>query len=153
MPVANAALHTVGVASVIKPHLSRPLVLHSIGDGATQEGEFLEACAEAVRAELPILFLVQDNHWAISTRTEGQTFYSRPDGEAESFYGMPITRIDGRHVVTAWQQMDGVVSAIRQQRRPQVVMFDVERLASHTNADDETIYREAAEIQQRQPHQ
>ena len=121
-------------------------MLHSIGEGGTQEGEFLEAVAEAVRQQLPILFLVQDNHLAISTRTKGQTFYSRPDGDAESFYGIPITRIDGRHVVTAWEQLQQVVSDIRQHRNPQVVVFDVERLASHTNADDETIYRDADEI-------
>ena len=145
--VSNAALHTVGVASVVKPHITRPLVLHSMGEGATQEGEFFEACAEAVRGQLPILFLIQDNHLAISTRTEGQTFYSRPDGEADSFYGMPITRIDGRHVVTAWQQMRDVVTEIRQNRRPQIVIFDVERLCSHTHADDETIYRDTEELQ------
>ena len=118
VPVGNAALHTVGVATVIKDHSTRPLVLNSIGDGATQEGEFLEACAEAVRQQLPILFLIQDNHLAISTPTRGQTFYSRPDGEADSFYGMPIYRVDGRHVVTAWQQMQEVVSEIRQTTRP-----------------------------------
>jgi len=146
VPVSNAALHTVGVASVIKPHSSRPLVLHSMGEGATQEGEFLEACAEAVRQQLPILFLIQDNHLAISTRTRGQTFYSRPDGEADSFYGMPITRMDGRHVVTARQRMAEVVHAIREHRTPRLIVMDVERLASHTNADDETIYRNAQEL-------
>ena len=116
VPVGNAALQSVGVATVIKDHSSRPLMLHSIGDGGTQEGEFLEACAEAVRLQLPLLFLIQDNHLAISTTTKGHTFYSRPDGEAESFYGMPIHRIDGRHVVTAWPQMQQVVATIREKR-------------------------------------
>ena len=145
-PVGNAALQSVGVATVIKDHHSRPLVLHSIGDGGTQEGEFLEACAEAVRSQLPVLFLIQDNHLAISTSTKGQTFYSLPDGEAESFYGMPIHRIDGRHVVTAWPQVQQVVATIREHRSPVVVVFDVDRLASHTNADDETLYRDPDEI-------
>ncbi|MHB8970332.1 MAG: beta-ketoacyl-ACP synthase 3 [Pirellulaceae bacterium] len=146
VPVGNAALQSVGVATVIKDHVSRPLVLHSIGDGGTQEGEFLEACAEAVRLQLPVLFLIQDNHLAISTTTTGQTFYSRPDGEADSFYGMPIHRIDGRHVVTAWQQMKTVVETIRQHRSPVVVVFDVERLSSHTNADDDSLYRDPDEL-------
>jgi len=145
-PVGNGALHAVGVAAVIKPHTSRPLVLYSLGDGSTQEGEVLEACAEAAREQLPVLFLVQDNHWAISTRTRHRTFYSYPHGEADSFLGMPITRVDGRHVATAWPRMAKVVRDIRRHRSPQVVIFDVERLASHTNADDETIYREDAEI-------
>jgi len=145
-PVGNAALQTVGVATVIKDYPSRPLVLHSIGDGGTQEGEFLEACAEAVRLELPVLFLIQDNHLAISTLTTGRTFFSRPDGDATSFYGMPIHRIDGRHVVTAWPQLEQVVAAMRENRRPAIVVLDVDRLTSHTNADDETLYRDAEEI-------
>jgi 2-oxoisovalerate dehydrogenase E1 component len=146
VPVGNAALHTVGVATAIKHQSSRPLVLHSIGEGGTQEGEFLEACAEAVRLQLPLLFLVQDNQLAISTRTRGQTFYSYPDGEADTFYGMPIYRVDGRHVVSAWREMRPVLARIRETRAPAVVVLDVDRLSSHTNADDETIYRDAAEI-------
>jgi len=145
VPVGNSALHAAGVATVIRDQASRPLVLCSVGDGTTQEGEFLEACGEAVRLQLPVLFLVQDNGWAISTRTRGKTFFSRPDGEADSFYGMPIRKIDGRHVVAAWHEMQAVVAAIRQTRRPHVVWFEVDRLCSHTNADDETLYREAAE--------
>lgn len=145
-PVGNAALQAVGIATAVKHHTSRPLVLCSIGDGATQEGEFLEACAEAVRLQLPVLFLVQDNHWAISTTTQGKTFYSRPEGEVDSFYGMPIHRIDGRHVVAAAEQLKGVITAIRRLRRPLVAIFDVERLDSHTNADDQVVYRDEAEI-------
>ena len=108
----------VGVATVIKHHSTRPLVFNSIGDGATQEGEFLEACAEAVR--LAVARPVPDPGQPLGHfhATRGQTFYSRPDGEADSFYGMPIYRVDGRHVVTAWQQMKEVVSEIRRETRP-----------------------------------
>ncbi len=145
-PVGNAALQSVGVAMTIKDYTSRPLVLCSMGEGATQEGEFLEACAEAVRLQLPVLFLVHDNHWAISTTTRGKTFYSRPEAEADSFYGMPIHRVDGRHVVTAGSKLGEVVTSIRRDRQPQVVVFDVERLDDHTNADDQTVYRDADDI-------
>ncbi len=145
-PVGNSTLHAVGIAKAIKNDGRRPLVLASLGEGSTQEGEFLEACAEAVRDELPVLFLVQNNRWAISTRTAGKTFFSLPSGDVDSFYGMPIHRVDGRHVVPAAEVLEEVVSSIRQDRRPQIVLFDVERLASHTNADDETIYRPADEI-------
>jgi len=146
VPVGNAALQTVGLATVIKHHDSRPLVLHSLGDGGTQEGEFLEACAEAVRLQLPLLFLIQDNQLAISTKTHGQTFYSRPDGDAATFYGLPIHRIDGRNVVTAWPRLREVVATIRQTRAPEIVVFDVDRLSSHTHADDELTYRDPDEI-------
>ncbi len=144
--VGNAALQTVGVATVIKDHRSRPIVLNSVGDGATQEGEFLESCAEAVRLQVPVLFLVQDNHLAISTHTHGQTFYSHPNGEASSFYGMPIQRIDGRQVVTAAEQIHAVIQQMRTERGPAIILLDVDRLTSHTNADDETLYRDPEEI-------
>lgn len=146
VPVGNAALQTVGLASVIKDYAARPLVLHSIGEGGTQEGEFLEACAEAVRQQLPVLFLIQDNQLAISTRTRGQTFYSLPDGELDSFYGLPVHRVDGRNVMAAWPPLQRVVATMRQTRGPALVVFQVERLTNHTNADDQTVYRDAAEI-------
>ncbi len=146
-PVGNSALHAAGVASAIREQHSRPIVVCSLGDGATQEGEFLESVGEAVRMQLPVLYLIQDNHWAISTITKGQTFFSRPDGEADEFYGVPIQRVDGRHVVTAWKQLGGIVSSMRQQRAPALVLFDVERLTSHTNADDQSIYRDPADVE------
>src|SRR5439155_21597403 len=77
-PVGNSALQAVGVAAAVKDRAFRPLVLCSVGDGATQQGEFLEACGEAARAKLPVLFFIEDNHWAISTSTAGKTFYSSP---------------------------------------------------------------------------
>ncbi len=117
-PVGNAALHAAGVATAVREQHSRPIVVCSNGDGATQEGEFLESVAEAVRMQLPVLYLIQDNHWAISTVTKGQTFFSRPDGDADEFYGLPIHRVDGRHVVTAWHQMRGIVEDMRQRRMP-----------------------------------
>jgi 2-oxoisovalerate dehydrogenase E1 component len=146
-PVGNSALHAVGVATAIRQQQSRPVVICSVGDGTTQEGEFLEAVAEAVRLQLPVLFLIQDNHWAISTETRGQTFFSRPDGEAEEFYGIPIQRIDGRHVATAWDQSRDVVEQIRRDRQPALVLFDVERLSNHTNADDQSIYRDQLDVE------
>ncbi len=147
-PVGNSALQAVGVAAAIKPRSDNPIVLCSVGDGTTQEGEFLEAVAEAVRGQLPVLFFVEDNHWAISTTTPQQTFYSRPDGDADEFYGIPIHRVDGRDLISAEQQLGPIVAAMRDSRRPAIVVFDVERLANHTNADDQSIYREEEDIQE-----
>lgn len=145
-PVGNSALQAAGVAAAIKDRAGVPIVLCSLGDGSTQEGEFLEACAEAVRAELPVLFLVGDNGWSISTRTRGRTFYSRPDGPATEFYGMPIHRVDGRDPAAAMQVLGSIVDGMRCSRRPALVVFEVERLADHTNADDQGVYREEADI-------
>src|SRR5687768_644028 len=54
-PVGNSALQAVGVAAAVKDRAFKPIVLCSVGDGTTQEGEFLEACGEASRGRLPVL--------------------------------------------------------------------------------------------------
>ncbi|TVR73007.1 MAG: beta-ketoacyl-ACP synthase 3 [Spirochaetaceae bacterium] len=145
-PVGNSALQAVGVAEVIRDQPGSPLVLCALGEGMTQEGEVIEAIGHAVRVGAPVLFVIQDNAFAISTRTRGQTFYSRPEGEAESFYGVPITRIDGRNAAAALGAFGPVVESIRLERKPRIVVFSVERLHNHTNADDQRLYRTSEEI-------
>ncbi len=145
-PVGNSALQAVGIAEAIKDQTDNPLVLCALGEGMTQESEVLEAIGHTVREELPVLFVIQDNKYAISTKTTGRTFYSRPDGEAVEFYGVPITRIDGRKTVEAIDHFGEVVRRIRSERAPQIVVFSVERLHNHTNADDQRIYRSPDEI-------
>jgi len=145
--VGSNVLQAVGVASTIKEQDGNPFVLVSVGDGATQQGDFYEAVAEAVRAHLPVFFLIEDNRFALSTLTKGKTFYSLPSGDSDSFYGLPIHRIDGANAVTAHDAFGAIVSALRDTRGPQLAVFHVERLESHTNADDQTMYRSEEEVQ------
>ncbi len=147
-PTGNNALQAVGVAAAVKDQVERPIVMCGIGDGSTQQGEVSEAIAAAVRDQLPVLFLIEDNRWAISTQTRGRTFYSLPTGEAESFYGLPILRVDGRDAVTSYERFGEIVARMRETRQPCLVVQEVERLVSHTNADDERVYRSAEEIRQ-----
>lgn len=144
--VGNSALQACGVAFAVRDRPSKPIVYCGIGDGGTQEGEFLEAIAEAVRSRLPVLFVVEDNRYALSTTTRGRTFYSRPDGEAAEFYGVPVTRIDGRDALAASQAFGSLVARMRGDRGPAIAVLQVERLASHTNSDDQTVYRTPDEI-------
>ncbi|MCK4514483.1 MAG: transketolase, partial [Spirochaetaceae bacterium] len=146
-PVGNSALQSAGVAGVVKDQKGKPIVLCSLGDGMSQQGEVLEAIAHAVRDTLPVLFLIQDNSFAISTKTEGRTFYSTPDGDAQSFYGIPVRHVDGRDPVASYHLFAEVVAEMRETRAPAIVVFDVDRLSSHTNADDQRTYRSADEIQ------
>lgn len=144
--VGSNVLQSVGVASIIKDQPQKPLVLCSVGDGATQQGDFYEAVAEAVRAHLPVLFLIEDNRFALSTITKGNTFYSLPDGEADTFYGLPIQRVDGSDAEATFDAFGTVVANLRESRGPQIVVFNVERLESHTNADDQSAYRTQADL-------
>ena len=144
-PVANNALQSVGIAAQICDRATRPLVVCSLGDGGTQQGEFLEAVAEAVRCSLPVLFLIEDNQYAISTRTPGRTFFSLPDGDSPSFMGLPIHRFDGRDALACAVGLRTVVERIRSLRGPALCVLSMERLADHSNADDERVYRDQDE--------
>lgn len=146
-PVGNSALQAAGVASVVKDEDGAPIVLCSLGDGMTQQGEVLEAIGQTVRDRLPVLYLIQDNAFAISTKTLQKTFYSTPDGESDEFYTVPIRRIDGRDPIEAYDTFGEVVADIRANRRPSIVVFNVDRLSNHTNADDQRMYRTPEEIE------
>ena len=146
-PVGNNALQAAGIAATVRDQPSRPIVLCAVGDGTTQQGEFLEACAEAVRHSLPVLFLVEDNEWAISTTTTGKTCFSRPNGLADDFYGMRIHRMDGRKIATAYEGLGKIVAAMRAERGPVLVHFAVKRLNNHTNSDDQFLYRTKEEVE------
>lgn len=146
-PVGNSALQAAGVASVIKDQENAPIVYCGLGDGMTQQGEVLEAIAHVVRDTLPVLFVIQDNTWAISTKTDGRTFFSRPDGDAPDFYGIPIVRIDGRDAEECYRVFGDVVGTMRRDRKPAIIIFKVARLNSHTNADDHRTYRSLEEIE------
>jgi 2-oxoisovalerate dehydrogenase E1 component len=144
--IGSNVLQAVGVASAIKGDDGNPFVLACVGDGATQSGDFYEAVAEAVRANQPVLFLIEDNRFALSTVTKGNTFYSLPEGDADTFYGLPIHRVDGSDAVSTYGTFEEVVASLRETRGPQIVVFNVERLESHTNADDQSLYRSEAEL-------
>ncbi|MDZ4199307.1 MAG: thiamine pyrophosphate-dependent enzyme [Kiritimatiellia bacterium] len=93
--VGNNALQAVGVAAAVRDQSARPIVVCGIGDGGTQQGEYFEGLAEAARSRLPVLFLIEHNHLALSTPTAGRTFYDLNGERPDSFMGIPITRIDG----------------------------------------------------------
>lgn len=145
-PVGNNALQACGIAAAVKLDVRSPIVVCSVGDGTTQQGEFLEAVGEAVRSHLPVLFLIENNRYSISTCTTGQTFFDRPDGDSLEFWGIPITRVDGFDVCKADSIVANEISIVRNQRVPRIILFEVERLENHTNADDQTTYRSREEI-------
>lgn len=145
-PVGNNALHAVGNAQAVKFHPDAPVVICCVGDGTTQQGEFLEAVAEAVRTEAPVVFVVQDNRWSISTRTSGQTFFDLPGGPADSLFGLPIRRVDGVDLGATRAAFEAAVTETRASRGPTLLLMELERLSDHTNADDQSIYRTADEL-------
>ncbi len=148
-PLANNAPQSAGIAAHLKACTrsgNYPITVCGVGDGTTQEGEFLEALTLSIIDTLPVLFLIEDNKFAISTPTEGKTFYHVGDKKLDEFMGVPITRVDGRNPHEAYEAFAEVTADMRSTGRARIVVFSVERLASHSNADDHKIYRSIEEI-------
>jgi 2-oxoisovalerate dehydrogenase E1 component len=143
IPVGNNAMQAVGIAMQIKDDPSKPVVLCGLGDGTTQQGEVMEAMAEAARSNLPVLFWIEDNGYAISTQTNGQTFYNFPASKDQPYWGMAINHFDGKNVLPELDRIGALVDEVRQTRGPRIGVMHVERLCNHSNADDQRIYRAA----------
>jgi 2-oxoisovalerate dehydrogenase E1 component len=147
-------LHAVGSAEagVIYKHVTdipnRESLFHddeivyaSLGDGATSEGEFWEALGGACVKHLPVLFLVEDNGYAISTPVEVQT----PGGDisrlVRSFPGLHVDSIDGTDFLVCLRAMREATAYVRARKGPSLVHAKVTRPYSHSLSDDEKLYK------------
>jgi len=113
----------------------------SIGDGATSEGEFWESLSTACIKRLPVVFLVEDNGYAISVPVEVQT----PGGDisrlVERFPDLLVLRVDGTDFVASTRVMREAVDYARARRGPALVHAKVVRPYSHSLSDDERLYK------------
>lgn len=146
-PVGNNALQAAGVAAAIKDRDGAPIAICCVGDGTSQQGEVMEAIGEVVRNQSPMLLIIENNRYSISTATPGRTFFDLPDGAAPSFYGIPIFRADGADLIATRTAFEKGVARVRKERVPGIVVLDVERLSDHTNADSQIVYRTPEEIE------
>jgi 2-oxoisovalerate dehydrogenase E1 component len=117
----------------------------SIGEGATSEGEFWESLNTACVRKLPVLFLVEDNGYAISVPVEVQT----PGGDisriVEGFIGLRVFRCDGTDYLASYRTMREAVEHLRAGYGPVLVHATVVRPYSHSLSDDEKLYKTPAE--------
>ncbi len=124
---------------------SDAVVLTSLGEGATSEGEFWEAVNAACLEGLPVLFLVQDNGFAISVPVEHQT----PGGEISRLVAnhpnLRVYKCEGTDFAASYATMSEAVSYCRRERMPAFVHAYVTRPYSHSLSDDEKLYKTASE--------
>src|SRR5687768_241853 len=117
----------------------------SIGDGATSEGEFWESLNTACTNTLPVLYLCEDNGYAISVPVEVQT----PGGDisrlVEHFPGLRAFRCDGTDYLASYRTMGEAVAHVRGRKGPAFVHATVIRPYSHSLSDDEKLYKAPAE--------
>ncbi|MCH2374394.1 MAG: dehydrogenase E1 component subunit alpha/beta [Planctomycetes bacterium] len=124
------------------------IVLVTGGDGATSEGEFYEAISAACLKRLPVLFVIEDNSYAISVPVEYQTPGGNISRILRSFPDLRVVEMDGLDAVESLTVMESAVAHVRGGHGPALVHAHVCRLASHSDADDDRLYRSAEERKQ-----
>src|SRR6059058_5361665 len=132
-----------GVAD--KPIHGDELVYVSVGDGATSEGEFWEALNTASNLKLPVLFLVEDNKYAISVPVEVQTAGGSVSKLVANFPDLLIAEVDGCVPVASYDALVHAADYCRQRKGPAFVHAHVTRPYSHSLSDDEVVYKPSKE--------
>ena len=121
------------------------IVLVSTGDGTTSEGEFWESLNTASNLKLPIVYLVEDNGYAISVPVEVSTAGGNISRLVSGFPDFHIEEVDGCNFLASYEAMSRAVGYARSRKGPALVHAKVIRPYSHSLSDDETMYRPAAE--------
>jgi len=137
-------LPAVGMAKALRKDGSDAIVYVSSGEGATSEGEFFEAVNWATREELPVLFVIQNNGYAISVPQHSQT--SSEIHRMAAAFGMPSYHVDGTWYETMYQLMPNLIKRMREGLGPILIEAQVIRLESHSSSDDQMKYRSEEEM-------
>lgn len=146
-PLTTQLLHAVGVAHAAKLRGEDTVTLAMCGDGATSEGDFHEALNFAAVFELPVIFLIQNNGYAISVPLTSQTKAPTLAHKAVG-YGLAGERVDGNDLAAMLAVLTRAVDLCREGKGPLLVEAMTYRMQAHTNADDDTRYRARDEVQE-----
>ena len=148
-PTGGSLLPACGTAWAMKLDGKQSVCLASVGDAASRQGEFFEALAFALQEKLPVVFVVEDNKYGISTPTaKFLPFHLDLLNESHT------VKVDGRNAEDVFNVASSAVAKARSGDGPTVIWADLDRLSSHTSSDDHRVYRpldEIAEMDSRDP--
>ncbi|AYG81796.1 3-methyl-2-oxobutanoate dehydrogenase subunit alpha [Streptomyces hundungensis] len=144
-PLATQLPHAVGLAHAARLKGDDVVALALVGDGGTSEGDFHEALNFAAVWRAPVVFLVQNNGFAISVPLAKQTAAPSLAHKAVG-YGMPGRLVDGNDAPAVHQVLGEAVARARRGGGPTLIEAVTYRMEAHTNADDATRYRGSAEV-------
>lgn len=153
VPVGSQMLHAVGIGYGLKYRGQKAVAATFFGDGATSQGDFHEALNFASVYQAPVIFVCQNNHWAISLPRSKQT-NSKTLAQKAIAYEMPGLQVDGNDVLAVYSAVRDAADRARGGGGPTFIEMVTYRLAMHTTADDPKKYRteeEVAEWEKRSP--
>jgi pyruvate dehydrogenase E1 component alpha subunit len=144
-PLATQLVHAAGLAHGESRKGRGSVALAFVGDGATSEGDFHEALNFAAVFKAPVVFVVQNNTYAISVPLSKQT--AAPSLSYKGIgYGVASEQVDGNDPMAVLAVVNKAVAHARSGKGPVLVELHTYRLDAHTNADDATRYRDEAEV-------
>src|SRR5215510_14942892 len=147
IPVSTQLPHAVGLAYAAQYKDDDSVVMAYFGDGATSEGDFHEAANFAGVWHVPVVFVCQNNQWAISVPLKKQT-HSRTIAQKALAYGLPGIQVDGNDVLAVYAAAREAVERARAGQGPTLIECVTYRLGVHTTADDPSKYRSEEEVRE-----
>jgi 2-oxoisovalerate dehydrogenase E1 component alpha subunit len=145
VPIATQSLHATGVAKAIQLRGEKRAVFTEIGEGGTSQGDFYEALNVAGIWNLGVVFIINNNQWAISVPSEIQTNCQTYAQKAIAA-GIDCIQVDGNDIVAVREASEKAAEKARNGGGPTVIECISLRLCDHTTADDATRYRPEGEL-------
>ena len=146
VPIGTQMLHATGLAWAAKYRGEKQIACTFFGDGATSEGDFHEAANFAANLKIPVVFVCQNNFWAISV--PGHIQCSAPTVAQRGLaYGMECLQVDGNDIFATVWAMRKAAEHARTTGTPYFIEMVTYRLGDHTTADDASRYRDKAEVE------
>ena len=145
VPIGSQAPHAAGVALAFKLRREPSVAVCIFGDGASSKGDVAEALNIAGVWQLPVLFVVTNNQWAISVPRSRQTAAETLAQKAIAA-GMPGEQVDGNDVIAVREVAGAAIERARRGKGPSLVEAVTYRLGDHTTSDDASRYREDAAV-------
>lgn len=146
VPIASQFTHATGLGMAIQYEEKDEVVVAFCGDGGTSEGEFHEALNFAGVFQAPVIFVVQNNQFAISVSRKDQT-RSETLAQKAIAYGIPGIQVDGNDLFSMLAATREAVARARAGNGPTLIEAVTYRLGPHTTSDDPTIYRSDEEVE------
>jgi 2-oxoisovalerate dehydrogenase E1 component len=140
-------LPAVGTAMALQRDGQDAYVYCSCGDGATSQGDFHEALNWAARAAAPVLFVVQDNGYAISVPVKDQTAGGSAYKLARGYEGLARIKVDGTDFFQTYSAAKAAIEHIREGKGPVCLVADLVRLLPHSSSDNHAKYRTPEELE------